>query len=298
VANSVQDRQVLNYLRELDAALTALPPKAAAELREQITAHLRDALSPDADDEAVWAVLRKLGRPRDLVTEAQGSLPTSPAPPAAAGSGAVVDIARRRNRRRRWPLVAAVLVVSFAITGAVFDHLISEWSARGAGPLTTNAWGWVYDADSRADVTTTAADKTQDTVPIRPNSVQGLYIDLWNGTKYTQAILGPSHDFFAFGAQSYSLMFSAYEDPRGGFNPPAAGPWRSTPVSIAPGKHRILRLTWQTASLICESPGGGSAIESLSLRVHVGWYTRTDTIVLPTAFALMNTSKTAIGSSC
>jgi len=62
---------VARYLRELDLALDRLPPDAAAELAEQIRAHLEEALPPDADDQAVAAVLAALG-PASLVAEAAG----------------------------------------------------------------------------------------------------------------------------------------------------------------------------------------------------------------------------------
>jgi hypothetical protein len=58
---------VRGYLRDLDAALRGLPAAQAGELREQITAHLDDALGPDAGDQEVAASLSRLGvsgRPR------------------------------------------------------------------------------------------------------------------------------------------------------------------------------------------------------------------------------------------
>ena len=42
---------VRGYLRDLDTALRGLPAAQALELREQITAHLDDALGPDAGDQ-------------------------------------------------------------------------------------------------------------------------------------------------------------------------------------------------------------------------------------------------------
>jgi uncharacterized membrane protein len=54
---------VRDYLSELDAAMRGLPPAQAYELKEQITAHLDDALPPDADDYEVAATLSRLGSP-------------------------------------------------------------------------------------------------------------------------------------------------------------------------------------------------------------------------------------------
>src|SRR5260370_9788147 len=80
--------RVAGYLRELDAALAGLPAAAAAELSEQLRAHLVEALPPDAAEDAVEAVLAALG-PARLVAEAasgpasgQGRAPARRDPPA------------------------------------------------------------------------------------------------------------------------------------------------------------------------------------------------------------------------
>lgn len=51
------------YLRELEAALARLPARQASELREQISAHITDALPDDASDEQV-ATRKPGGTPR------------------------------------------------------------------------------------------------------------------------------------------------------------------------------------------------------------------------------------------
>lgn len=63
---------VRDYLRELSAACVTLPAAQDRELREQITAHLDEALAPDATDAEVQAELTRLGRPRSLAAEAAG----------------------------------------------------------------------------------------------------------------------------------------------------------------------------------------------------------------------------------
>jgi hypothetical protein len=59
----LEHRLVRDYLGELDAATRGLPSAQARELREQISAHLDEALRPEAGDQEVAAVLRRLGRP-------------------------------------------------------------------------------------------------------------------------------------------------------------------------------------------------------------------------------------------
>jgi len=64
------NRLVRDNLRELDAALATLPTARARELREQITAHLDEALQPGADDQSFAATLGRLGAPADLAADA------------------------------------------------------------------------------------------------------------------------------------------------------------------------------------------------------------------------------------
>jgi hypothetical protein len=67
---SLDHELVGGYMSQLNAALRRVPAAQARELREQITAHLDDALPPDADDEQVAAVLGRLGSPAELAADA------------------------------------------------------------------------------------------------------------------------------------------------------------------------------------------------------------------------------------
>jgi hypothetical protein len=78
-------RLVRGYLRELDAVMRGLPAAQARELREQITAHLDDALGPDAGDYEVAATLSRLGSPADLAAEAGAASGSSGPRPALSG---------------------------------------------------------------------------------------------------------------------------------------------------------------------------------------------------------------------
>ena len=76
---------VRGYLRELDAVLRGLPAAQARELKEQITAHLDDALQPGAGDHEVAATLSRLGSPADLAAEAGAASGSSGPRPALSG---------------------------------------------------------------------------------------------------------------------------------------------------------------------------------------------------------------------
>jgi nitrate/nitrite sensing protein/HAAS domain-containing protein len=70
---ALDHRLVRGYLSELDAAMRGLPAAQARELKEQITAHLDDALGPDAGDQEVAAILSRLGSPAGTFAAAVGN---------------------------------------------------------------------------------------------------------------------------------------------------------------------------------------------------------------------------------
>lgn len=76
---------IRDYLRRLDAATAALPPDERAEIREGISAHLAEALSPTATDVEVRNTVAALGDPYEFV--AQPAHPAPAAVPAQPASG-------------------------------------------------------------------------------------------------------------------------------------------------------------------------------------------------------------------
>src|SRR5258708_14888284 len=90
-------RLVRDYLRELDAALATLPAARARELRQQITAHLDEALPPGADDQGVAATLGRLGSPTDVAAEAGAAVPARLSAVIRATAGARLARVGRRT---------------------------------------------------------------------------------------------------------------------------------------------------------------------------------------------------------
>ena len=142
---------VAGYLVLFDAEASVLPVPRARELREQVVAHIEDAVGPDASDEEIAAVLRSLGSARDLVTEA-------------------VTVTGKRHWAARfawqgWTLAGVVLLVAAAVSG----YYIKLDSMKRVAPLFVQGQsGWWYPQDSKHEVTTDADMATQTTVPIRP----------------------------------------------------------------------------------------------------------------------------------
>jgi len=119
---ALDHRLVRDYLRELDKAMRGLPDTQARELKEQITAHLDDALQPGAGDHEVAATLSRLGSPADLAAE------------AGAASGSSGPGLALSGRRVRWRLAAIIAVPT--VIAAVFGALqisgdVSSYAASG-----------------------------------------------------------------------------------------------------------------------------------------------------------------------
>jgi hypothetical protein len=94
---------VRDYLRRLHAACAALPAAQARELRDQIIAHLDEALPADAADVEVGAELDRLGPGR---ARRRGGRPRTALArcPAAEPAGAVAALPRRSASRPGPPL--------------------------------------------------------------------------------------------------------------------------------------------------------------------------------------------------
>ena len=166
---------VAGYLRDLDAALAVLPAGAGAELSEQLRAHLLEALPPDADEDAVMAVLAALG-PARLVAEAAAG----PASGSGRGRARPEPLLRRmaawarRQPARTWLVVAAV-TVAIALPAGTLVFWQAQPELQWVG-----SFSWWSPADGARAVTTRAAGATQYTVPLRPGKIQGFAIFVYN----------------------------------------------------------------------------------------------------------------------
>jgi hypothetical protein len=248
---------VLDYLAELDRALAALPRAQASELTEQITAHLEDALGPESGDEEIAAALRQLGSPGDLATE------------AAAGSA-------RRSRLRRlgwrgWTAIGAAVLIAASLAA----YLIAVLSA--APVVLDGASDWWYPKDAARQVFAQADGAQQVTVPIRSGQQQGIVFTVQNPSNWTQTILGVGPDSAAPGNAVRFQVGVSTTDPWG-----AGGYFQrlryARHVSIPPHQIRWMRLMWISDE--CLVKGSSSGIDVLTLRVRVGWVTRTETLQL------------------
>jgi hypothetical protein len=274
---------VRDYLRRLDAACAALPAAQARELRDQIIAHLDEALPAEATEGEVDAELARLGTPAELAAEAAG--------PARRSAAARLRSRLSRLSWRSWTLIAVALVL---VVGAAtyLDSVLS------AAPLVQGGIGsWWFPQDQNAHGSTTSAgDVTQISVPERWGQQQGIVVGVYNNSDWTQSIVGPGGAWAQSGPFS-PVLLAVGSDPV----VDEGGAWSDRthwglPGSIPPHSYRLLRILW--TSRICNEPGGSTIIQDVTLRVRVGLITRTEDIQLQTAWAITGTSTSSPASVC
>jgi hypothetical protein len=260
---ALDHQAVRDYLWALRRAAAGLPAARAAELEEQITAHLDDTLPQDPDHEQVYAVLRRLGSPADLAAEELA---------AAAVAAAAARRLRQRQRLRRlaWATAAAVVLIAGAITA----HQVP---VIGTASLTFDGGsGWWYPRDAARQVITEADGARQITVPIRSGQRQGLAIRVRNPSGWTQTVLGlvPGSGGAPGNKVSYLLSVSTTD---------AASGFRALRYihggSIPPHQVRWLRLMW-TSDVCLQEKADVTGTDELTLRVRIGWLTRHENLWL------------------
>ena len=248
---------VRDYLRRLDAACAALPAAQARELRDQIIAHLDEALPPGATDDEVAAELARLGAPAALAAEAAGPIPRSP--------GARLLNRLRRLRWWTWTSIAAVVVV----LAAALTYVIAVQTA--APLLQAGLSAWWYPQDGNRTTLTRTINGTQMSVPERFHQRQGFVIGVYNDSDFTQTIEGVDAN-----SEPFPMMVSVGvgpDDADGSYTDQTR--W-VLPSSIPPHSYRVIRLLW--TSDVCQPPGGYVGFTDVSLRVRVGLFTRTEDI--------------------
>jgi len=243
---ALDHRLVQDYLCELDAALRCLPAEQAGELKEQISAHLEEALPPGADDQEVAVILSELGSPAEIAAEARaagGAPGRKPAErPARTGLARV----------RGFIWVAAGLAVILAVAGARFAD-----KYRSAEPLQywLNIGDWWYPQDANHENIARADNATQNTAPIRSGQRQGYVIAIYNDTNVTETVVGDASGETGWnnpgsGTEQLSVSRLYVDVANGVVGVNAARSIRfGLPVSIPPFQARLVRVLW--TSVLC-----------------------------------------------
>jgi len=272
---------VASYLRDLDAALAGLPSATAAELAEQLRAHLLEALSPDADEDAVTSVLAALG-PAWVVAEAASGPASGQSHPQPRRDPPLRRMAAWAVRQpaRTWLAVAAATIAVALPAGTLIF-----WQAQPSLQFRYSSAWWNLDAR----VAETQADgATQYTAPMRPGKIQGFAILVYNPSDVTQVITG-SADPVSPGATvspqiGVSTTFTIHQ-----LGEPHTVSYREG-GPIPPHSYRWIRVLWRSAHCYLNAAGGSQGTSDLLLRVRVGWITRTEDVQLGAEYAVAATA--------
>jgi hypothetical protein len=286
---------VADYLRALNSALANLEPAAAAELSEQLTAHILEALPPDASDDMVAAVLAALGPPTMVAAEAGPPWPQLNRPRLSLRRR--IAIRAKRTPLRTWLVVVPALLALCLAAGTLIFWQVQPGLAFNGGSYT-----WWYSIDRSRNVTTQAANATQETVPLRPGQLQGIAILINNPSDMTQRILGTPRIsgtpyFEGFLSTPVPPQIAVATTPPMLYGEPYEVRYEIA-GAIPPHSFSWVRVIWRSYHCLSNYPGGGTGTSELTVRVQVGWITRTEVIQLPTEFALSYTRASMTPAYC
>jgi hypothetical protein len=288
-----RDERVFAYLHELEGALRALPAPQAAELMEQITAHLDEALPPDSSDETVMAVLRRLGSPAKLAAEAQTNDRLDAEAADATPSRSPSRPLRYRFSKRGWGAFAVGLALVCVLTTVLGLYVTTPTLSLGG----LSAWYYPQDEALSVDSSTLGAQAL--TVPARRGQWQGFVFEVENPGNSTQTVLGmatstesPTGLVGMSNVSDVSVAVSTFSNYTGG-SINVHDMHFTTGETIQPGQYRFIRVMWMTDPCSAYSNGGGlTGTNQLDLEVQVGWFSREEALTLDPGWQL------AFGSDC
>jgi hypothetical protein len=287
---------VTDYLRTLDWALASLDPRTAAELSGQLRTHIVDALAPDASDDQVAEVIASLGPPAMVAAEAGPPWPERSRPRQSLRRR--IAIRARRTSLRSW-----LLIVPLALAVCLAAGTLIFWEAQPSLGFYGGSWVWWYSVDATRNVTTRAALATQDTIPLRPGQLQGIAILIYNPSDVTQRILGTPRildtpQFMGFlGTPVPPQIAVAITTPASLYGEPHEVRYE-VGGAIPPHSFRWVRVLWRSWHCLSNEAGASFGTNELTVRVQLGWITRTDNIQLPTEFALSITKANLDAAYC
>ena len=179
------------------------------------------------------------------------------------------------------------MLVVVLIAGAA-TYLNSVLSAAPLQQGGLSAWWFPQDRLSPGSTMSSAGEVTQMSVPERWRQQQGIVVGVYNDSDWTQTIVGPAGAWAVPGALS-PVLLAVGGDPvvDGGGAWSAKTHW-DLPGTIPPHSYRLLRILW--TSRVCNTPGGSTIIQDVTLRVRVGLITRTEDFQLGNAWAITGTS--------
>lgn len=178
-----------------------------------------------------------------------------------------------------------MLVLLGALAGLLVDYTsVRPLIARGP-----SSWWTAHDAAHAR--TTHSGGRLETVVRIRSGTTQGFVVTLHNRSGWSQTVLGPAKGFVSPGGPEVTTAVST-----GAPTPSAAGVRALSYVAdgtIPPHGSRAVRVLWHSTA--CLSARTTEGIDQLSLKVRIGWFTRTELVTLPEAWYLAGPSNAHCG---
>lgn len=190
----------------------------------------------------------------------------------------------RRVRPRAWILLTAVLV----LIGSAGGFAISVAETQ---PLITFAGGPWYRWEMKHAQNKQLADVSAVVMPMKNGAMQGFWLNLENPTDWAQTVLGVALGPMAQWPHGLQLGFASSPNIDEGGGPSIDQRWhRGGSYTIPPHATRDFLLGWRMDA--CQfSPGSSYLMSQVPLRVRVGWFTRVETVQLPTTYVFQATRK-------
>ena len=266
---------VATYLAELDEALRERPDGHADDLRDQVRAHIEDAIAPDATAAEVEAELRRLGSPRSLVSD------DTETPPAIVYTRPSVSGWLSQRPRNWWAAFWVVAILLVAGTGGV---IIEANVAHVTGKCTP--CGYLFVQDRQAARGDSVADVHEWKVPQRWGQDQAFTFTIYNPSRYAQQVSGgpggkvPS----ASGDEPMRLDIATRSQAQQDVFTDWPRHFVAGAVTIPARSSRQVVLHWVHND--CYPRGGSETSDSMQLTAHTLGVTRTETILFGEVFTM------------
>lgn len=281
---AIESQQVLSYLARLDAHLLNVPRRVRTLLRAQIGAQLDEAVRHSTSEAELAAAIGRLGEPSEIVAEA-----------LTVGNylrdKRVVRHWWRRVGRKFWLALAAGLV----LLGTAAGFAISVAETAPLSSFSDAPWySWAMKHARSRQLLGYSAVIT----PMKNRKWVGIYLSLDNDTDWAQTVVRVAlPSYIVFWPKGPRLAFASSPNVDNGGSPLRGQRWHhGAPYTIPPHSIRGLLIGWQMDA--CEfSPGSYFGMNSIPLRVRVGWFTRTENVQLSREYVFQASKKYSSSAS-
>lgn len=266
------------YLAELNAALRERPDGHADDLRDQVRAHIEDAIPPDATDAQIVAALARLGTPESLVSEDIDSRP------AIVYTRPSFEGWLRQRPRNWWAALGVVVILLIAGTVGVTIETNIRPLVGECGPC-----GFMFIQDRNLTHFDSAAGVEEAKVRQRWGQDQAFTFTIDNLSRYAQRVSGgqigqpPSQT-----GEPMRLDITTVSQPDQDLFDDWPRHFVDHAVTIPPHSKYQVVLHW--VQNLCYASGGSETMTSVDLQVQTLGVTRTEAVGFGQAFTVVGSN--------